>query len=274
MDQRTPEWHAMRRNKIGASDAPVIMKKSPWKTPYQLWQEKLELVDGQTTNSAMQRGNDLEPVAKQALEAKLGMPLGPQIRLATARSWMMASLDAVSFDERTVAEIKCPGKADHETALAGHVPEKYYPQLQHQIEVCGVDMMYYFSYTGVDDVLLEVPRDDKYIAQLLIEEEKFYECMMNFDPPELMTGDYTWQDGAKWAKLVEELNEIKKLKKREEEIKEELIAIAEGKNARGAGITLTKCLRKGCIEYKKIPELANIDLEQYRKKASEFWRIT
>jgi predicted phage-related endonuclease len=43
MQQQTPEWLEFRKNKIGASDAPIIMETSPWKTPYQLWLEKLSL---------------------------------------------------------------------------------------------------------------------------------------------------------------------------------------------------------------------------------------
>lgn len=274
IEQRTAEWHAMRKDKIGASDAPVIMKKSPWKTPYQLWQEKLSLIEEKKSTFVMDRGNELEPVAKRLLEDKLGMALQPKIKLHNQRSWMMASLDAISFDERTVAEIKCPGKDDHATALSGQVPEKYYPQLQHQMEVCDVDMAYYFSFFGDESALVKVYRDEKYIKQLLIEEEKFHNCVVNFEPPELTANDYIWQDGARWSKIAERLSEIKKIKAEEEALKQELIAIANGQNSRGAGIHLTKCIRKGVIDYKKIPELQDVDLEAYRKDSTEYWRIS
>lgn len=38
--QNTQEWEKFRLQKIGASDAPIIMGVSPWKTPFQLWLEK------------------------------------------------------------------------------------------------------------------------------------------------------------------------------------------------------------------------------------------
>lgn len=274
MEQRTAEWLEMRKDKIGASDAPVIMRKSPWKTPYQLWREKLGLVDEKGSTFAMDRGNELEPIAKRALEDKLGMALQPQIRLHNQRSWMMASMDAVSLDNRTVAEIKCPGKDDHATALAGQVPEKYYPQLQHQMEVCGVDEVYYFSYHGDENALLRITRDEKYIKQLLIEEEKFYECVMNFEPPALTPNDYVWQDSAKWAKLAQEYKDLLAIEDKKEAIKKQLIELASGQNSRGGGIQLTKCLRKGAIDYKKIPHLKDVDLEPFRKESSEYWRIS
>lgn len=274
IEQRTPEWYEFRKNRIGASDAPVIMRKSPWKTPYQLWQEKLSLVEEKPGNVATERGNEMEPIAKRALEDKLGMPLQPLIKLHNQRSWMMASLDAVSFDESIVAEIKCPGNADHSIALSGQVPEKYFPQLQHQLEVCGLDWMYYFSYAEDAEILIKVHRDEEYIKQLLIEEEKFLDCMLNFEAPELTAEDYVWQDGAHWAKLVARLQEIKLIKAEEEGIKQELIALTNGKNSRGAGIQLTKCMRKGAVDYKSIPELIGVDLEGYRKKPTEYWRFS
>ena len=33
LHQNTPEWHQWRRQGIGASDAPVIMGETPFKTP-------------------------------------------------------------------------------------------------------------------------------------------------------------------------------------------------------------------------------------------------
>jgi putative phage-type endonuclease len=274
IEQGTPEWHVFRKNKIGASDAPVIMKKSPWKTPYQLWQEKLCLSESCKTTVAMERGNELEPIARQALEQLLGMPLESKIKLHNQRSWMMASLDAISPDERTVAEIKCPGKDDHLIALSGQVPEKYYPQLQHQMEVCLVERVYYFSYGGEQNALLTVCRDEEYIKHLLKEEEKFFECMQNFEAPEMLDKDFIYQGSARWAHLAERLKEIKKVRIEEETIKKELIELANGQNSMGGGIRLSKCIRKGSVDFSQIEELKNIDLNLYRKKTTEYWRIT
>lgn len=273
MEQNTPEWLAMRKGKIGASDAPIIMKVSPWKTPYELWKEKLSLAESQS-NFAMERGTQMEPIARKALEDKLGMPLQAKIKLHSERSWMMASMDAVSFDERTVAEIKCPGKADHELAMSGQVPEKYFPQLQHQMEVCNVAMVYYFSYHEETNALIKVYRDDKYIKELITQEEKFFECLKNFETPPLMDRDYTHHTDVRWAKLVERLQEIKRLTAQEDEIKKELLAMAEGKNAMGAGIKISKCMRKGSIVYSDVPELKGIDLNAYRKEPTEYWRFS
>ena len=274
MEQGTPEWLDFRKSRVGSSDAPIVMKQSPWKTPYQLWQEKLGLVESDSPNYAMERGTAMEPIARAALEEELGMPLKPITKLSIERSWMMASLDAFNEESGVVGEIKCPGNDDHEIAMSGQVPEKYYAQLQHQLVVCGVECMYYFSFIGTRNALLKVYRDDKYISKLLEEEEKFFECMSSFEAPELISRDYVCRTDAKWSKLAERLLVIKELQKEEEEIKKELIKLAEGKNSMGGGVKLSKCLRKGAVDYKKIPQLEGMDLEPFRKKSSEFWRIS
>lgn len=273
IEQNTPEWLEFRKNHIGASDAPIILKQSPWKTPYRLWQEKVSLAESET-NAVMQRGHEMEAIARAALEDKLGMPLGPKIKLHSQRSWMMASLDAVSFDECTVAEIKCPGKADHEIALSGQVPEKYVAQLQHQIEVGSVEMVYYFSYYQGDGVLLKEYRRGDYIKNLISEEEKFLECMNSFEPPELIDRDFVQHEDDHWYQLAERLKIIKELIAEEDVIKKALITMADGKNSMGAGVKVSKCFRKGTIDYKVIPELQGLNLDVYRKKNIEYWRVS
>jgi hypothetical protein len=41
----------------------------------------------------------------------------------------------------------------------------------------------------------------------------------------------------------------------------------------GSGIKLCHSVRKGAIDYKKIPELKSVDLEKYRGKDLESFRI-
>lgn len=277
IEQDTPEWLEMRKTHIGASDAAIIMKVSPWKTPYQLWQEKLGVVEPEPENFAMREGKRKEPIARKVLEEELGMPLIPSIKLHNERSWQMASLDAMSLDESVIAEIKCPGKADHEQALSGIVPEKYYPQLQHQIEVCGLDYAYYFSFDGVKGISIKVFRDEKYIKKLVEEEERFFECMQNFESPTMTDRDYQMQTSNEWAILAcrwdQLAGQLKQLEQEEKDIKNQLISLCNGKSSMGGGIKVSKCHRKGVIDYTKIPELQGLNLDVYRKDPSEYWRI-
>jgi hypothetical protein len=48
----------------------------------------------------------------------------------------------------------------------------------------------------------------------------------------------------------------------------------DAQKSTGFGVTVTRFTRKGSVDYKKVPELAGVDLEQYRKPESAQIKIT
>jgi putative phage-type endonuclease len=279
--QNTPEWLALRKNYIGASDSPKIMGVSPYGTAYDLWQEKLGLVADKETSWAMQRGHNLEEPARLAFEGMTGLLTAAEVKFHPKINYMMASIDGIDVEEKAIVEIKCPNKVDHAIATAGEVPEKYFPQLQHQLEVCELEMAYYFSFDGKTGVIVKVFRDDKYIQKLLQKEKDFWECVQEMKAPQMVEGkDYVKRTEEEWMTLavrMKEINaELKKsevLEKEKEDIKRKLIQMAGSQNAVGGGIILSQVVKQGTIDYKSIPELQNIDLEKYRKKPIMYWRL-
>ncbi|CAB4126508.1 COG5377 Phage-related protein, predicted endonuclease [uncultured Caudovirales phage] len=277
IQQNTPEWEALRSNKVGASDAPAIMEVSPWETPYSLWEKKLGLKES-SYNSAMQRGHELEDKARIELEKILGVLLLPEVKLHDEHHWMMASLDALDSTNSVLAEIKCPGKVDHAMAASGKIPDKYFPQLQHQLEVCKLEMGYYYSFDGEAGVLLKIYRDDKYIKEMVSKEKEFWDCLQEFNPPKMTLKDYSVQFGDEWRRYAAEWEQVseqrKALEEREDALKKALIALSQNQSSQGGGIRLTKVIRKGNVDYSAIPELKQVDLETYRKKPIESWRLS
>jgi len=276
--QNTPEWLQMRKRFIGASDAPVIMGSSPWKTPYRLFQEKLDLIPSIAPTESMKRGLNLEEAARQKLEEMTGLFFLPQVKIHASISYMMASLDAIDPENKYIAEIKCPNKEDHAIALNGNIPGKYFPQLQHQLEVCGLDMAYYFSFNGTEGAVVKVYRNDQYIKNMIDKERVFWECMQECRFPEMTERDYEKQESQSWINTATQWlavsEQIKSLEREEKELREVLVHMANNKNAIGGNIRLTRALRKGSVEYSQIPELKCIDLEQYRKSPTEYFRIS
>lgn len=275
MIQGTPEWHALRKTKITATDSAIIMGVNPWKTRTQLYYEKLSNEPPMAPNARMQRGIDLEPVARDLFILQYGIHVEPKVVI---KDWAMASLDGIDETGKYVIEIKCPGEKDHAIAFSGKVPDHYYPQLQHQMYVCDVEEMYYFSFDGVDGVTVRVKRDDEYISKMVEEEKKFYDCLINKTPPEPLESDYIERNDPLWASYAShwaEVNsQIKDLEKIEEELRKELIFISGESNSKGAGISLCQVERKGNVDYTKIPELKGVDLDKYRKGSINSWRIT
>lgn len=275
MKQGSDEWLAFRKTKITATDASIIMGASHWKTKIQLFYEKKSNDKPAPPTEKMQRGIDLEPVARELFILKTGIFVEPAVAV---RDWSMASLDGMSADGNIILEIKCPGEKDHAIALQEKVPDHYYPQIQHQIYVMGLDRAYYFSFDGFDGHSLAIERDNEYIEKMLIEEKKFYDCLINNTPPEPSEGDYIERNDSLWEQCASRwrsVNEsIKKLEREEEELRKNLISLSGELNSKGAGISLCQIQRKGNVDYTRIPELKNIDLEKYRKPTITSWRIS
>ena len=277
LQQGTVEWLELRKRKIGASDAPVIMEVSPWKTPYQLWQEKLGL-KVQQVSQAMRIGSESEEEARKCFESKTNLIMIPTVVFHPANEWMMASLDGMDIDRRYIVEIKRANKEDHKLAIKGKIPDHYMPQVQHQLEVTGLDMAYYFSFDGHDGVIVEVPRNTKYIKTLVEAELEFYSNIETFTPPKISIRDYRVRDDEEFViraqEYTETLKQYKRIKKSLDELEEGLIAMCDDQSTMCDYLRITKVYRSGSIEYSKIPELSGIDLDKYRKNSSPYWRFS
>lgn len=276
--QGTPEWHKLRRDHIGASDAPVIMGVSPFKTPHRLWEEKLGLVSSDVSNPGIEYGKKMEEPARRAYEKFTGNLVAPAVVFHPDRDYMMASLDGLTFDKKIAVEIKNVCAEDHEKAKKGIIPEKYFPQVQHQLAVLEISVLHYFSFRQGDFALVEIERDDNYIRHLYFSEEEFWKCVQNFSEPCFSERDYVKLNNSEWVSMVEDwkstTEQLKALEAKEKEYRKALIDMAGDKNATGSGIKLTRCIRKGSVDYSKIKELEGVDLDQYRKDPVITWRIS
>lgn len=277
--QGSKEWLEIRRKGIGASEAPIIMNVSPWQTPYGLWMQKMS-GEEKAMNASMRYGKETEDEERKAFEKMVGLTFFPDMTFVSKeRSWQIASLDGIDFDQTIIMEIKQANAEDHETAKNGKVPEKYFPQLQHQFAVCErINTNLYCSSHKGNRCIVEVKRDDAYIEALIKEEEKFYEeHILKGVSPELMPKDYVemaderWNDLAILYKNVD--REIKNLEKEKEKHKNALVSLCNGRSSKGSGVVLTLTKPLGLIDYKAIPELFGVDLDKYRKAGTERWTL-
>lgn len=277
IEQNTPEWLEMRKNYLGASDAPIVMGVSKWCTPLALWEEKLGISEPRQTNARMLRGHELEPEARKAYSDYTGVHVDPKVVFHPEIDYMMASLDGISPDGKTVVEIKCAGKKDHETAKQGRVPDHYYPQLQHQLAVIGVNMLHYFSYSFKEYCIVNVARDDTYIEEMIAREKDFWECLKSWSPPESCDKDFIVRDDAEWCtasnQLIDVKRRIKEAELEERRLKDVLVEMAGGQSTKGGGVKVQKITRRGAVDYKSIDALKSIDLDEYRKPPSVFWKV-
>lgn len=278
--QGSPEWHALRRTHIGASECAAIMGQDPYKSAYQIWRNK---VFGEPTvdNYAMKQGRELEPVARKLLEEIMGIEFPPVTCISEGYPWMMASLDGLSA-ENTVLEIKCPLEATFSKLMANDgltIPATWQWQIQHQLCVTNLKKAILFVYNESKSVQIEVPRDEDMISQLIEKEGHFWhQYVLKFERPPYEADevekriDVDWIEKAdKWQRAKRALLDAEAV---EESARNELIDATDGRNTEGGGVKVTKYSRQGNVDYKSIPELQDVDLEPYRKPSTVSWRVS
>lgn len=278
IEQHSEEWHKMRCNYIGASMAPIIMGASPWKTPYRLWQEMLHIVEPPTMTEVMQYGIDMEPIAREAFNDFSCGNYEPCVVMNEKYPWLMASLDGWDADFEEALEIKCPGEKDHQLALNGKIPEKYYWQLQQQMLLTDTKRMNYWSYRNGKGAHVIVHANAEDQKRLIKETYTFWLHLKDFtEPPktdkdielELINSPDLFELYRHYSYLKSSIDHFTKDL---EETKQKIIA------DRDIGfqtdfMRVTRIESKGRVQYEKIPELAGINLDNYRSESKTHWRI-
>lgn len=272
------EWLEFRRTKIMASDSPIIMGVSPWCDSRELYFKKKSGVEKPVT-PAMQRGIDLEPEAREKFEQMTGHFVWPAIHQHPQYSFLAATFDGIN-DAGVLCEIKCPGRKDHEEALSGKIPEKYYPQLQHQMYVAGVQKMYYFSYHPdhkYSCALVMCHIDEIYCYDLMQKAREFIEYLQTeTEPPEsqkvpVISDTLILDMESSLSILLKEKKEIDELV---DGLKEEIYEKLDGKECKGNHLHFKPSTCKGSVDYKKVCEAHGItDAENYRRPSFQKWTI-
>jgi len=278
MEQQTDSWLEWRRKGVGASDAPVVMGVSPWRTSFDLWEEKTgRLKKELRSNWAMERGNQLEPKARAHYELACDIDMPPTLVEHSDYPVIRASLDGWNPKARRGLEIKCPGEKDHSKALYGEIPEKYYPQVQHQIMITNAKDWDYFSFDGKKGIIVRVLPDKPYIQRLLKAELKFWDYVKSETEPPLTDKDYKIIKNLKIVQLAIEYKQYHEFLKQTESslaaIKEKLARASKHPRIQVGGLRVCQVTRKGNVDYSKVPELKDVDLNPYRKVSGQYTKI-
>ena len=270
LHQNTPEWHRWRMQGIGASDAPVIMGETPFKTARNLWSIKTGRTREDEAGPAARRGRALERFARRVYERQTGIQVEPLCLVHEEFEWMRASLDGLSFDGSTLLEIKCPlNPRDRASAHEGRIPSHYRAQLQHQLEVSGAERAHYWSFHGTDGILIEMSPETEYAKRLVEAEAAFWQRVKEDRWPDLaneeldLSADPQWRDVAlryRQARLQLETAEFE-----EHKLRAKLERMATARRTYGCGVEVLKSSRKGAVDYAAVPELRGVNLETYRK---------
>jgi len=184
------EWLEERRKGIGGSDVAAIMGLSPWKTAYQIYQDKRGEVKDWEGSAIMDWGRRMEPAIRQWYSDQTGrsVRLPDKIMYHKDYPFMLASLDGFTDDDRVVEIKTARYSKDWGEPGTNQIPDSYMCQVQQYMAVTGFDVCdVVVSIGGGSPELYEVFAD-KNLQELIIEAcKEFWQRVVDGNPPPLVS---------------------------------------------------------------------------------------
>ena len=289
--QTALELSADRKGRITASAVGAILGLSKFATADDVlrrmvrehFDEEKEFVG----NIATRWGHDNEPQAIADSEQFCGKIIAHDFVSCEIDGVLCgASPDGVS-ERNYLVEIKCPYSLRDQSVIAadflGEHPE-YFAQTQWQM-ICAdrpCCLFVVWTTTGVDFV--RVDREDDWLEKNMPRIKAFWDLFQQTIADEKLYAPHLQSNKKEYIEREDDLfvfaalayqNAIAEQKLAEEKVEEARKKLLEicTENTKGAGVTVYQSERKGAVDYKKIPQLEGVDLEQYRKKSTTVWTI-
>lgn len=293
-------WLQWRNEGVTASDAVILSGRSPYKTKWRLWAEKVgfaRTVD-LSLNPLVRKGKENEPKARKSAEDYFNDLLLPMCVESPIDPIIRASLDGLNSKGEPV-ELKCPSKVvwDEVCTLgtASQAYRMYEVQVQYQMLAVGSEVGYLVFWFNGEIQVFVIKADKPFLNELYREAKRFWTLIEGrIEPQKDPKKDLyipTGEEAVQWIAEAEAYKayalQIEQLKASLDELKErQQVALDAMKAMMGeyyladyCGVMVTRYQVQGRIDYAAY--LADSgkaakpdDLEQYRGKPSERWRVT
>jgi len=256
----TPEQKAFRRKVIGGSDANTLMSGNDERILH-LWKEKRGEAESDDLSDVLQvmLGNWTEPFNRAWFTKQSKRPVtnvGDQL-ICLDHPFMGATLDGMTDDKSVLWEAK------HVSAFTKdeEVMMKYYPQLTHNMIVCGVSRAILSVIFGNHRYqAFEVDFNETYAIRLLEVEKNFWDCVQNGIEPVIVAPKYEgpvarivdMTGNNEWASAAKDFLDTMEAAKLHDDAKDSIKELIEADvvEARGHGI-VAKRSKTNAITIKK-----------------------
>lgn len=192
IEQGSVEWHAERRLGIGGSDAAAALGVSKWKTPHQLWLEKIGEAAPEDETWEMMRGKALEPALRQhyANTTQRVVELPYKAMVHPKYAFMRYNPDGLSQDGRLV-EFKTAGYGkEWGEEQSDQIPHDYLIQVQHGMIVTGRSVCDVTVSVAANAPKYFVVEADRELQEMIIEREhEFWFKVENGIAPDPINND-------------------------------------------------------------------------------------
>lgn len=186
----TEEQRARRHEGLGASDTAIIMGYSSYKTPYQLYLEKLGLIEPDNDMTEQQYwGNALEPIIINRFSEENDVTVSfPDTVYHPDYPYIFANLDGWIESEDAVLEVKSANsfqRKEWDMALADGIPLVYLIQVAKQCLITDATRGYCAVLIGGMEYKQFTYERDKVLEELILKADiEFWECVQKRIAPD------------------------------------------------------------------------------------------
>jgi len=305
VSQRSPEWHAWRAQGVTASEAAIILGRSPYKTPWRLWAERTGVTapEDLSNNPFVQRGIQFEDQARQGFEERHGTILLPLCAESSEHPVLRASFDGLSDDNEPV-ELKVPSDKTYQlVATQGEQSlayQLYWVQLQAQLYVTDASrgwLVFDPCRAGSAPLDFEVKRAEGFLRDELVPAcLTFWEAVQTarapaLDPKRDLYLPVTEEAVAQWMESASAYrslaierhaleDSLKQLKARMAETEAVFVdQMGDYLLAETEGIRVSRYLQNGSVDYPALlkaiaPNVDEATLNRFRRPGSERVKVT
>lgn len=192
----TEKQRTERRNGLGASDSPIIMGYSSYKTPLQLYLEKTGLInDDEEITEVQYWGNALEPlIIKRFSEENSVEVTTPDTVYHPDYPFIFANLDGFIPSQNAVVEAKVANsfqRTHWDKATQDGIPLTYLIQIAKQCAITNASRGYCAVLIGGMEYMQFVYERDKQLEDMIIKADiAFWDCVTKrIEPAPINTSD-------------------------------------------------------------------------------------
>ncbi len=289
IEQRSKKWLEQRRGRLTGSNIGAALGVNPYRKPADLMRQMVREYHGAESefegNVATEWGVaneanatiDLEMFHLSAPVEETGLHVHPE------HEWLAASPDGLIGDDG-VAEIKCPfglrAKDKPEFKPLYEQPH-YFAQVQIEMACTGRTWCAFYQWAPKGDDYNEQAFSQAWFDEALPKLKAFYDAYLverempnaqrYLEPRHAEESDVFTVDLVNQYKQLKE--QTKELEQKAKDLLAEIIERCGENESEINGTKLSKVVKKGNVDYSKVPELQDVDLEQYRKKSSSYWSL-
>lgn len=170
-DQMTRyQWLEHRRKGLGGSDISVILGFNNWRSPYELWADKMGMLPiDDTGNEFTHWGNIMEPILAHEFQDQTGKKVYRQNKtfIDSEYDFLRADIDRDVVGEPGFLEIKTANEFKSGDWTDDEIPPAYLIQVQHYMMVLDRPYCYFATLIGGHHFEIKrVNRDDDLIATI------------------------------------------------------------------------------------------------------------